>query len=163
MRNARTLLRSGRFLTRAVVLTARPAVRGHNVQMALPTCQSARCNSISARTDGADIPESVRSLTMEQYDTSASETLETIYCDLDGFFDEHNISDADVEESVSSYVLNKQPPNKQLWLSSPISGPKRFDLLDGEWISIRDGVKLHDILEEEMTQIFGDFSFSGQF
>ncbi|KAH3673934.1 hypothetical protein OGATHE_001914 [Ogataea polymorpha] len=101
MRNARTLLRSGRFLTRAVVLTAQPAVRGHNVQMALPTCQSARCNSISARTDGADIPESVRSLTMEQYDTSASETLETIYCDLDGFFDEHNISDADVEESVS--------------------------------------------------------------
>ncbi|OBA15687.1 frataxin [Ogataea polymorpha] len=172
MRNARTLLRSGRFLTRAVVLTARPAVRGHNVQMALPTCQSARCNSISARTDGADIPESVRSLTMEQYDTSASETLETIYCDLDGFFDEHNISDADVEESAGiltlntpqgSYVLNKQPPNKQLWLSSPISGPKRFDLLDGEWISIRDGVKLHDMLEEEMTQIFGDFSFSGQF
>ncbi|ESW99565.1 hypothetical protein HPODL_03451 [Ogataea parapolymorpha DL-1] len=109
---------------------------------------------------------------MEQYDTSASETLESIYCDLDGFFDEHNIADADVEESAGiltlntpqgSYVLNKQPPNKQLWLSSPISGPKRFDLLDGEWISIRDGVKLRDILEEEMTQIFGEFSFSEQF
>jgi frataxin len=26
-----------------------------------------------------------------------------------------------------TYVLNKQPPNKQIWLSSPISGPKRFD------------------------------------
>ncbi|KAG7885676.1 hypothetical protein KL938_000708 [Ogataea parapolymorpha] len=101
MRNARTLLSSGRFLTRAVVLTARPTVRGRIVQMAPLICQSARYNSISARTDGAEIPESVRSLTMEQYDTSASETLESIYCDLDGFLDEHNIADADVEESVS--------------------------------------------------------------
>ncbi|KAG7830413.1 hypothetical protein KL920_002051 [Ogataea angusta] len=101
MRNARTLLRSGRFLARAVVLTARPTVRGRIVQMAPLYHQNVRCNSISARTDGADIPESVRNLTMEQYDTSASETLESIYCDLDEFFDEHNIADADVEESVS--------------------------------------------------------------
>ena len=26
-----------------------------------------------------------------------------------------------------TYVMNKQPPNKQIWLSSPVSGPKRFD------------------------------------
>lgn len=26
-----------------------------------------------------------------------------------------------------TYVLNKQPPNKQIWLSSPVSGPKRYD------------------------------------
>ena len=26
-----------------------------------------------------------------------------------------------------SYVINKQTPNKQIWLSSPISGPFRFD------------------------------------
>lgn len=24
-------------------------------------------------------------------------------------------------------MLNKQPPNKQIWLSSPVSGPKRYD------------------------------------
>jgi len=24
------------------------------------------------------------------------------------------------------YVLNKQTPNRQIWLSSPISGPSRF-------------------------------------
>lgn len=24
-------------------------------------------------------------------------------------------------------MLNKQPPNRQIWLSSPVSGPKRFD------------------------------------
>lgn len=26
---------------------------------------------------------------------------------------------------VGTYVINKQTPNRQIWLSSPISGPKR--------------------------------------
>ncbi len=30
-----------------------------------------------------------------------------------------------------TYVLNKQPPNRQIWLSSPVSGPKRFDYVEG--------------------------------
>ncbi|KAL8683535.1 MAG: hypothetical protein Q9224_006675 [Gallowayella concinna] len=30
---------------------------------------------------------------------------------------------------AGTYVLNKQPPNRQIWLSSPISGPKRYDYL----------------------------------
>lgn len=62
-----------------------------------------------------------------------------------------------------SYVLNKQPPNKQIWLSSPISGPKRFDwvVLDegmnekegagyGKWIYLRDGSKLTELLRKEI-------------
>lgn len=28
---------------------------------------------------------------------------------------------------VGSYVINKQPPNRQIWLSSPISGQKHYD------------------------------------
>ena len=37
------------------------------------------------------------------------------------------------------YVLNKQQPNLQIWLSSPISGPQRFEmeLDDGLWYQIR--------------------------
>jgi frataxin len=27
--------------------------------------------------------------------------------------------------SVGTYVINKQTPNRQIWLSSPMSGPKR--------------------------------------
>ena len=27
-------------------------------------------------------------------------------------------------------MLNKQPPNRQIWLSSPVSGPKRFDWVE---------------------------------
>ena len=36
--------------------------------------------------------------------------------------------------NVGTYVINKQPPNKQIWLSSPQSGPKRYD-----WVILGDG------------------------
>ena len=35
---------------------------------------------------------------------------------------------AHISPNVGTYVINKQTPNKQIWLSSPISGPKRYDL-----------------------------------
>lgn len=69
---------------------------------------------------------------------------------------------------VGVYVINKQPPNKQLWLSSPVSGPKRFDYVvktdgpdekdhyaKGEWFSMRDGVLLSVLLSGEMGTIIG--------
>jgi frataxin len=62
-----------------------------------------------------------------------------------------------------TYVLNKQPPNKQIWLSSPISGPKRYDwcvigdgqgdkegTASGHWIYARDGSTLDEVLREEV-------------
>ncbi|PYH96230.1 Frataxin [Aspergillus ellipticus CBS 707.79] len=68
---------------------------------------------------------------------------------------------------VGTYVLNKQPPNKQIWLSSPISGPKRYDwvvegdqmhekqesrpFVNGQWVYLRDGSNLTDLLNEELT------------
>jgi len=64
---------------------------------------------------------------------------------------------------IGSYVINKQPPNKQIWLSSPISGPKRYDwvLLDegqdqkegggkGEWVYLRDGSTLSELMRKEV-------------
>ncbi|KAI6823655.1 hypothetical protein KC332_g8648 [Hortaea werneckii] len=63
---------------------------------------------------------------------------------------------------AGTYVVNKQPPNKQLWLSSPISGPKRFDWVvanesmhhkegggAGDWIYLRDGSSLTELLRKE--------------
>jgi len=66
-------------------------------------------------------------------------------------------------------VVNKQPPNKQIWLSSPVSGPKRYDWVvdaataDGEdadaagddghggrWIYLRDGSGLTELLRREI-------------
>lgn len=61
-----------------------------------------------------------------------------------------------------TYVINKQPPNKQIWLSSPISGPKRFDYVvtsegqdskqdtaAGGWVYLRDGTYLNEIMQKE--------------
>ena len=31
-----------------------------------------------------------------------------------------------------TWVINKQTPNRQLWWSSPSTGPRRFDLVDEE-------------------------------
>ena len=61
-----------------------------------------------------------------------------------------------------TYVLNKQPPNKQIWLSSPVSGPKRYDWVadqggqehgkgkKGRWVYLRDGSALDELLEREL-------------
>jgi frataxin len=62
-----------------------------------------------------------------------------------------------------TYVLNKQPPNKQIWLSSPISGPKRYDWVmlgegqhekegsgRGDWVYLRDQSTLADVLLKEL-------------
>mgnify|MGYP003685390293 CR=1 FL=1 len=39
-----------------------------------------------------------------------------------------------------AFVLNKQAPNLQLWLSSPVRGPLRydFDSASARWINNRD-------------------------
>ena len=70
-----------------------------------------------------------------------------------------------------TYVLNKQPPNKQIWLSSPISGPKRFDWVvsgesmhqkegagSGDWIYLRDGTSLTAVLRKELGITVGEES-----
>ena len=62
-----------------------------------------------------------------------------------------------------TYVLNKQPPNKQIWLSSPITGPKRFDWVvtgegadqkegggSGDWVYLRDGTSLTELIRKEL-------------
>lgn len=58
------------------------------------------------------------------------------------------------------YVINKQTPNKQIWLSSPRSGPKRFDYMPssngsehGYWVYKHSGIALHELLDEEMGEI----------
>ncbi|KAL0950887.1 hypothetical protein HGRIS_007646 [Hohenbuehelia grisea] len=56
-----------------------------------------------------------------------------------------------------TYVINKQPPNKQIWLSSPVSGPKRYDYseADDNWLYSRDGRAMGDLLNDELTDALG--------
>lgn len=51
-----------------------------------------------------------------------------------------------------TYVLNKQPANMQIWLSSPVSGPKRFDYNADtrRWVYERTGEDLQELLLQEV-------------
>ncbi|XP_008333829.1 frataxin, mitochondrial [Cynoglossus semilaevis] len=53
-----------------------------------------------------------------------------------------------------TYVINKQTPNKQIWLSSPTSGPKRYHWTGKHWVYSHDGVSLHQLLSKEFSVIF---------
>jgi frataxin len=54
-----------------------------------------------------------------------------------------------------NYVINIQRPNLQIWLSSPYSGPQRFEFNaeSEKWINIRNGRSLLEILNEEINSI----------
>lgn len=58
-----------------------------------------------------------------------------------------------VVDNQNTYVINKQTPNRQIWLSSPLSGPKRFDLVDGRWVDRADRMELNDLLCQELSQL----------
>lgn len=73
-----------------------------------------------------------------------------------------------IGDPIGTYVINKQTPNRQLWLSSPLSGPKRcvvlsfdmrpcvcsYDWLDDKWIYRHDDVSMHALLEKELSSIY---------
>lgn len=71
-------------------------------------------------------------------------------------------------DPYGTYVINRQTPNKQIWLSSPKSGPKRYDFINGQWIYKHDGKTLHELLNNEIPSIvknqacFDKCSFSGK-
>lgn len=53
-----------------------------------------------------------------------------------------------------TYVINKQPPNHQIWVSSPVSGPSRYSMSpDGIWVHHRrKGIQLGALLEKELRE-----------
>lgn len=64
-------------------------------------------------------------------------------------------------EPYGTYVINRQTPNKQIWLSSPTSGPKRYDFNSLKWIYKHDGVSLHELLTTELSKVVSvDVNFS---
>ncbi|KAL1898668.1 Mitochondrial matrix iron chaperone [Ceratocystis pirilliformis] len=104
-------------------------------------------------------------LSDQKYHELADEYLENVCTKYEDLQDMRE--DVDVEYAggvltikfarVGTYVINKQPPNKQIWLSSPISGPKRYDFVadkshpdGGNWVYLRDGSSMDGLLLAEM-------------
>ncbi|RFU28230.1 hypothetical protein B7463_g8104, partial [Scytalidium lignicola] len=110
-------------------------------------------------------------LTIQEYNELSDEYLNNI---VEKFEELQELrDDVDVEYSAGvltltfppngTYVINKQPPNKQIWLSSPLSGPKRYDFViigdsqrskegtgSGGWVYLRDESTLDSLLLKEL-------------
>ncbi|ODV92049.1 hypothetical protein CANCADRAFT_15315, partial [Tortispora caseinolytica NRRL Y-17796] len=108
-------------------------------------------------------------LSESEYHQLSGATLESICDDIEQFIETYPSIDCEYSQGiltidlsgVGTYVVNKQPPNKQIWLSSPISGPNRYDLINGEWKSLRDGSNLLDVLNKEISESTGtEFSLN---
>ncbi|KAK4444435.1 hypothetical protein QBC34DRAFT_415234 [Podospora aff. communis PSN243] len=120
-------------------------------------------------------PEVVRTpavITDAEYHSAADDYMDRLLSHLEAL--EEQNADMEVEYSAGvmkisfgpesgTYVINKQPPNKQIWLSSPKSGPKRYDYVIlgdgqhekqdtacGEWLYLRDNTTMAELLREEI-------------
>lgn len=128
--------------------------------MCLPT-YSLRNYAIS--TSGEHVEQLIDQLSDSEYATIANEYLETLSDELEMLSEDFPQLDAELSLGVmtltvsegKTYVINKQPPNKQIWLSSPVSGPKRYDLIGGKWITLRDHTGLTALLQEELLEELG--------
>jgi frataxin len=98
-----------------------------------------------------------------EYETVADETLDSLTDAFENLLEKHKLpSDVTCSNGVltvelekyGTYVINKQSPNKQIWLSSPFSGPKRYDFLNQSWIYKHDGESLHLLLNKEISNVF---------
>jgi frataxin len=102
--------------------------------------------------------------TEAEYSAIADETLETIQDALDDVLDATSI-EYEIENAAGvltltmpphgTWVINKQTPNQQIWWSSPLSGPKRYeyDAKSGEWFSTKDGLYLGPFLVQELRHV----------
>ncbi|KAH8998731.1 Frataxin [Lactarius hatsudake] len=107
------------------------------------------------------------SLQQSLYEKLADTTMEGLLDELQNILDSQGDPSLEVEYHSGvltldlgqhgTYVINKQPPNKQIWLSSPVSGPKRFnfDATAQQWVDSRNGQSLEALLNEELTTPLG--------
>ncbi|CAH8854407.1 unnamed protein product [Trichobilharzia szidati] len=105
-----------------------------------------------------------------EYERVSNKALESLADTFDRLPEIYSLStDYDVEYAygvlkvtfgpqVGTYIVNRQAPNKQLWLSSPRSGPRRYDYISSKdiWVYKHDGKSLHELLSEEISEIVGD-------
>ena len=105
--------------------------------------------------------------TVSEYHTTADETLEDIQDAVEEALEDKGVPEFEVTYASGvltmvfpphgTWVLNKQTPNQQIWWSSPISGPRRYEYEDDEWVYTRDdshSMTLTQALQEEIKEIY---------
>ncbi|EXJ91527.1 hypothetical protein A1O3_00075 [Capronia epimyces CBS 606.96] len=186
----RALLPLSTFETKASIPLPRPLFRARSPQASAAPFSTSRSASKGLQPDSAN-PEPPKTETTSgslsaahisdgEYHELADQYLDSLVLSVEEY-SEANSDGVEVEFSAGvltithpqfgTYVINKQPPNKQIWLSSPISGPKRFDWVGsgsgqhekeestvdvgddgagGRWVYLRDGSGLTDLLKKEL-------------
>ncbi|KAG7987964.1 hypothetical protein I3843_03G161200 [Carya illinoinensis] len=129
------------------------------------------CSRTLNLADGSQGPAAIdyRSVLQEdEFHRLANSTIHNLLEKLEEYGDNVEIDGFDVDYGnevltlklgdLGTYVLNKQTPNRQIWLSSPVSGPSRFDWDQNAqtWVYRRTKVDLLKIFESELEQLCGE-------
>jgi frataxin len=131
------------------------------------TLSSSSSNSNLHESASLSSPSSVATMPEREFHMAADALLERIEQAVTPLEDQLG-SNFDVHCSMGvltltlgdagTYVLNKQTPNRQIWWSSPMSGPRRFalDSTNTSWVSARgDGSELFTELRKELKKLTG--------
>ncbi|XP_057508158.1 frataxin, mitochondrial-like isoform X1 [Actinidia eriantha] len=126
--------------------------------------------SRSTTLDGGEGPATIdyRSLLQEdEFHNLADSTIHDLLGKLEEYGDSIDIDGFDIDYgnqvltlklgTQGTYVVNKQTPNRQIWMSSPVSGPSRFDWdRDAQaWVYRRTKANLFKVLESELEHLCG--------
>ena len=140
----------------------------HHSRMAVSSLQTScllpPAHSTSYHTTSVSFQRCVRDISESDFDLRADEFLEDL---MDGLEDLESTAGPEFEidyamgvltlvlDENTTYVLNKQRPNRQVWMSSPTSGPRRFELDDDgdSWVDVRSRENLLQIMTEELNAI----------
>ncbi|XP_016433288.1 frataxin, mitochondrial-like isoform X2 [Nicotiana tabacum] len=128
------------------------------------------CSRSSPLPDASQGPAAIdyRSLLQEdEYHRLANATIHDLLEKLEEYGDSVDIDGFDVDYGnevltlklggLGTYVINKQAPNRQIWMSLPVSGPSRFDWDQNSqgWIYRRTKANLRTVLEDELEKLCG--------
>ena len=91
-----------------------------------------------------------------EFDALARATLDRLAERIEAALDDADVEFRDGVLTVEladgrTYVINRHAPNRQIWVSSPVSGAHHFDPAPGGgWVSSRGGATLEALLAAEL-------------
>ncbi|KAK1318739.1 hypothetical protein QJS10_CPB04g01802 [Acorus calamus] len=125
--------------------------------------------NLSIDEDHGPAPIDYGSMVQEdEFHKLADETIQNLLEKFEEYGDDIQLDGFDIDYGnqvltlklgdLGTYVINKQAPNRQIWLSSPVSGPSRFDWdrTSKAWIYRRSKANLLHLLEEEVAKLCGE-------
>ena len=107
-------------------------------------------------------------VSLETFHRAADSTLQGITEIMEDYADDNLTMEIDVDLAgdvlnvalggLGHFVLNKQSPNQQIWMSSPVSGPQRYDFRADtlSWYCRREGKGLLPMLANDFEALTGE-------